>query len=148
VKAVLLSLVTSLAAAQAPGDSSGVCVGDLFLRADPTAPTTDGPDFTVQHFRTSRGPVGAYVGCCSQVHDAKRSQFTRVERLDVFRASEGDAFEGYLIETVHRINNTDWHTQYHFFGEGFADGAVDRSFFERLSVVEGIAHRCGRNAAT
>jgi hypothetical protein len=81
------------------------------------------------------------------VHDAKRSQFARVERLDVFRTSEGDAFRGYLIETVHRFNTTDWHTQYHFFGEGFADGAEDRTFFERLSGAEGIAHRCGRNAA-
>ena len=129
--------------AQSP---SGTCVGDALLTAPESGETTEGPDFSVQYFQTAAGAVGVYTGCCSQVSDAKRKRFTTVDDQDVYRVSDGRKFEGYLIDQVRKFESTEWHTQYHFFGQGFLDIPSDKAFFERLSFAAGKAHGCGSAA--
>ena len=126
--------------------SDGACVGDAFISRDAISQTLDGPDFTVDYFRTAAGPIGVYFGCCSQVHDAERAEFAQVDGQSVFRVSDEGVFRGYLIDQVRVFNGKDWHSQYHFFGEGFVDGEEDMDFFRRLSFEEGKIRACGRHA--
>jgi hypothetical protein len=123
---------------------AGICIGPAWVEADHTSAPTEGPDFTVARLTTTKGEVGIYEGCCSQVSSDRKEFFTRIDGQTVYRTSDEDGFSGYLATKRTPFEYGIAEHQAHFFGVGLTGDARDKAFFKRVRFGPYAETKCNK----